>query len=225
MKLSNINLFGFETHLLVIVVGAVILMVFLEYQSRKKKQPAGKLGEVDELLTSLSTSSQNKNPVPWRVDSSRRWLKNFRLNKSKFSQRQRFSYIRKVDHFLWEEILMSCFEERGYPIIRTKMTRDAGSDGFVMLNGQQIIIQAKRYSGSVSKAHVLTFSTVITNNRLIAKGLFIHTGRTSRPIHRIFHKNKNIHLLSGVDDILNFLDGQPVKMFNIKLNKIQREAS
>jgi len=158
---------------------------------------------------------------PWRIAASKRWLKMFRSNEYKYSPKQRFAYVRNVDHFLWEEILMSCFEERGYSIIRTKMTRDGGSDGFVKIGGDQIVIQAKRYKGSISKAHVMDLNSLVRRNKRLDKGLFIHTGRTSGPILKHFRINPNLELLSGVDRVLEFLDGDEIVLFSNRLNKLR----
>lgn len=158
---------------------------------------------------------------PWRIASSRKWLKQFRANKERYSPQQRFAYIRKADHFLWEEILMTCFEERGYKIQRTKMTRDGGSDGFVKVNNQNIIIQAKRYKGPIAKAHVLELEAIVQRTKRLDKGLFIHTGKTSAPLLRYFRNNQRVELLSGVDTVLNFLDGKGVVLFGETLNSIR----
>ncbi|MFA0809347.1 restriction endonuclease [Microbulbifer epialgicus] len=160
-----------------------------------------------------------KRRKPWRIAASKKWLRQFRANKDKYTPVQRFTYIRKVDHFLWEEILMSCFEERGYPIIRTKMTRDGGSDGFVTINDDFVVIQAKRYKGRISKAHVVELDRLVNHNRRHDKGLFIHTGKTSTPIMEFFRSNDHMEILSGVDRILSFLDGEELSLFGNRLNK------
>lgn len=117
---------------------------------------------------------------------------------------------------------MSCFEERGYSIIRTKMTRDGGSDGFVTIGGNLIIIQAKRYKGNISKAHVMDLLGLVESNKRFDKGLFIHTGKTSGPIISLFKSNGDLELLSGVDSILNFLDGEPLHLFGYTLARANK---
>lgn len=170
------------------------------------------------ILSTLISFLIFRKRKPWRVAASRKWLEKFRSNKNNYSPMQRFAYIRKVDHFLWEDILMSCFEERGYPITRTKMTRDGGSDGFVTINGKLIVIQAKRYKGNIAKAHVLELERLIIRNKAFDKGLFIHTGKSSGPILDYFKSSDHIELLSGVDSILRFLDGDRISMFGASLN-------
>lgn len=160
---------------------------------------------------------KSKPKKPWRVSASKRWLKAFRTNKHIYSPGQRFAYIRKVDHFLWEDIIMTCFEERGYPIKRTKMTRDGGSDGYVRINGKWIVIQAKRYSGSIAKAHVIELDRLVEKSKHLDKGLFIHTGKSSGPIIHYCKNRQHMELLSGVDKVLRFLDGEAIDLFDCSL--------
>ena len=114
---------------------------------------------------------------------------------------------------------MSCFEERGYPIIRTKMTRDGGSDGFVRIDGHFVVIQAKRYKGRISKEHVIELDKLVARNKRYKKGLFIHTGKTSSPIMQLFKTSEYLEILSGVDAILSFLDGEEISLFGNTLNR------
>jgi restriction system protein len=158
---------------------------------------------------------------PWRTAASKKWLKRFRANAEKYSPPQRFGFIRGVDHFLWEDIIMSCFEERGYAITRTKMTRDGGIDGVVVIGNETIAIQAKRYSGPIVRSHVIAFEKLVVRRSMFTKGLFIHTGTTSKPIKEYFITSSNVYLFSGVDRILEFLDGKPINMLSQKISPIE----
>jgi len=149
----------------------------------------------------------------WRVPASRRWLKRFRKTAHRFSDRQRFSFIRSTNHFLFEDILMSAFEERGYKVRRTPATRDGGSDGFVDLDGLRLVIQAKRYKGPIAKQHVIALEVLARTNKNLDAGLFIHTGRTSGPIKSYISHSPFLDSLSGSKDILDFLEGRPVTIF------------
>lgn len=105
--------------------------------------------------------------------------------------------------------------------MRTKMTRDGGIDGFVKISGMLIVIQAKRYSGKIAKADVMQLDRLVSRNKRFDKGLFIHTGKSSAPILRIFKKKVHLELLSGVDALLAFLDGDQVSLCGQRLNKPQ----
>lgn len=160
-----------------------------------------------------------KKKKSWRIKASKKWLKKFRSNANKFNAHQRFNYIRKVDHFLWEYILLRCFEERGYSIIHTPLTRDGGSDGFVTINGKFIVIQAKRYKGRISKSHVLELNKLVCQNKQYNKGLFIHTGKSSEPILTYFKQNKDLEIISGVSRVLSLLDGLELELFGTRLKR------
>lgn len=115
---------------------------------------------------------------------------------------------------------MTCFEERGYQIKRTKMTRDGGADGFVTINGERVVIQAKRYSGPISKSHVLDLANLVSASPGVRRGLFIHTGKTSQPIREIVRNSKSIEMISGIREILNFIDGKEMILFGLKIRSI-----
>lgn len=160
-----------------------------------------------------------KKRLPWRTPASKAWLKDFRASRSKYTIAQRFAFIRKVDHFLWEEILMTCFEERGYRIARTKMTRDGGVDGYVTIDGELVAVQAKRYKGNISKAHVLALAELVERTPSISRGVFIHTGRTSMPIRSYFNASDKIDVIGGADRLIAFLDGEDTTLFGSELRK------
>lgn len=161
---------------------------------------------------------RTKKHAPWRIAEAKRWLAHFRATKSEYSPYQRFRYIRGTECFLFEEIIMRCFEERGYPIRRTKMTRDGGSDGFVMINESYIVVQTKRYSKRIAHADVIKLEQQVTVNRRYDKGLFVHTGVNSKPILERFRSSDTIELLSGVNQITSFLDGEEIRLFGVTLN-------
>lgn len=156
----------------------------------------------------------------WRVNQSKRWLSDFRKTKTTLTTQQRFSYIRRIsDPFLFEEILMTCFDERDavLKIRRTKYTRDGGIDGFVYFPGLTVLIQAKLYSGPISKQHVISFTDTVNVSNQDTKGLFIHTGKTSEPIKKLVYSCPNVEMISGVNRLLAFLDGEPVSVFGFSI--------
>ena len=53
---------------------------------------------------------------------------------------------------------------------------DGGIDGRASKDGEEYLVQSKRYRGYISRQHVEDFSRVCTRERL--KGFFVHTGKT-----------------------------------------------
>lgn len=87
-------------------------------------------------------------------------------------------YLRKIDPFVFEELLLTVFEEKGYKVIRNKRyTGDGGIDGRIIENGNIVLIQAKRYKSYVSREHIMNFRKLIEHSNS-NKGYFIHTGKT-----------------------------------------------
>lgn len=90
----------------------------------------------------------------------------------------KLSYLRKIDPFVFEELVLTGFEAKGYKIRRNKRyTGDQGIDGRVKKDGKWYLVQAKRYSNSINPSHVVEFDRVIKKKRA-AGGFFVHTGRT-----------------------------------------------
>lgn len=161
----------------------------------------------------------------WRVKASKKWLDNFRKNKLKYTPAQRFKFIRDVDYYLFEDILMSCFEERGYSVIRTKLSWDEGSDGYVTINKVHMAVQAKRYKGRISKQHVKDLHSLVQRKRKVKKGIFIHTGKSSGPILDYIKSEQELDMISGVDRLIKFLDGEDTYVFNCRLNGLTNSAT
>ena len=110
-----------------------------------------------------------------------------------------FSYLRKIDPFVFEELLLTAFENNGYRAIRNKRyTNDGGIDGRLLNDrGELILIQAKRYSSHINKDHITQFSRIVMNDRKAKKGYFVHTGKTGGKSYSELKTASNIELLSG----------------------------
>jgi len=153
----------------------------------------------------------------WRVRYSRKWLKNFRKNASKYSRGQQLEYIQKIEHFVFEEILLSCFEERGYRIQRTRYTNDGGVDGTTFLNGNRVIIQAKRYSVPIGKQDVRKFIKLVNHGFRRKRGLFIHTSTASKPIRALVRAEDRIEFICPENHLFDLLYGNEFSVMNIPI--------
>lgn len=107
-----------------------------------------------------------------------------------------FSYLRKIDPFVFEELILLSFKKHGFKIKRNKKyTHDGGIDGRVKRNGQKYLIQAKRYSEYINIEHVREFIKVCRYNRM--NGYFIHTGKTGAEVKELLKQNPQIKIISG----------------------------
>lgn len=154
-----------------------------------------------------------KNSPRWRVYKANKLIVFFRKNNFNFGNG--IAYLRKIDPFVFEEMLLSLFYEKGFKIKRNKRyTGDGGLDGIVYLNGQKYLIQAKRYSNYINKKHVLEFNDLCKKHK--AKGFFIHTGKTGAKSKQ--ESSDYVDFISG-ENLFNFILGKDVYLFNKKYSK------
>ncbi|MCH9674295.1 MAG: restriction endonuclease [Gammaproteobacteria bacterium] len=150
----------------------------------------------------------------WRVRRSIKLLKKLR---SIESPQQVFGYLRKIDPFLFEELLLTCLEERGLVVKRNeRYTGDGGTDGQVYLAGRMMHIQAKRYSSHIKLEHVREFLQLIERDR--TKGIFIHTGRTGKGARGVL-STELLDCVSG-SRLIALIMGDPVNLHGVRLNAV-----
>lgn len=107
---------------------------------------------------------------------------------------EKISYLRKIDPFVFEELILCAYESHGHSIIRNKRyTGDGGIDGQVIIDGQLTLIQAKRYSSHINARHVKDFSMIC--HRRGVRGVFIHTGKTGEKSYR--NTQSSVRIISG----------------------------
>jgi restriction system protein len=115
---------------------------------------------------------------------------------------QQVSYLRKINPFVFEELILTAFKRLGHKITRNKKyTGDGGIDGRVCINGVDYLVQAKRYRNHISAAHMSEFIDICRREKM--KGLFIHTGRTGK-LARTRGQDSSVDIVSG-QRLLNLL--------------------
>ena len=109
-----------------------------------------------------------------------------------------FAYLRTLDPFVFEELLLIAFKSRGLKVIHNKRyTGDGGIDGMVILpSKERLAIQAKRYKNHINLQHIKDFSGVLKNHRCQG-GLFIHCGKSGQTVYQ--NIPENIMLISGTN--------------------------
>jgi restriction system protein len=107
-----------------------------------------------------------------------------------------FAYIRTIDPFVFEELLLIAFKSRGLKVIHNKRyTGDGGIDGIVILPSQQrMAVQAKRYQNHINVQHLKDFAQTIKNHRCHG-GFFIHCGKSGAAVYQ--NIPDNMMLISG----------------------------
>jgi len=141
------------------------------------------------------SKKKKKSSHQWRLKSAKR---TYDLIQTIKENGKVFSYLRKIDPFVFEEVLLIAFNK--YKNVQTKRnekyTGDGGIDGRFYYQGNLYLIQAKRYKNHINPAHVKEFSDVIEKEGAIG-GFFIHTGRTGKSSKNIAFNSKNIKIISG----------------------------
>lgn len=109
---------------------------------------------------------------------------------------QAVSYLRKVNPYTFEELVLDGFLRDGYKVKRNKRySGDGGIDGRASKDGEEYLVQSKRYRGYISRQHVEDFSRVCTRERL--KGFFVHTGKTGDASWETAGTFGNVDIVSG----------------------------
>ncbi|TNL02200.1 restriction endonuclease [Kosakonia cowanii] len=109
---------------------------------------------------------------------------------------QRLAYLRKINPYVFEELLLLAFERQGYAVIRnTSYSGDGGLDGQVIIGDQKYLIQAKRYGRAITPSHITSFGALLRHHH--CDGFFIHTGRTGQLSRVLLQNHPHVHLVSG----------------------------
>lgn len=146
---------------------------------------------------------RDRSPVPprldnhqWYLDEAARVLATVRTFDGPGAAARVLSYLRKIDPYVFEELLLMCFLEQGYEIERNRSySADGGIDGRVRWHGKLYLVQAKRYQSHVDGQDIKRFARIIRSYGA-AGGYFCHTGRTGR-LARVIAWKDGVRVLSG----------------------------
>jgi len=130
----------------------------------------------------------------------RKWRKARRVRRKlqgeDMNAAQKLSYLRKIDPYVFEELVLMSFREAGYAITRNRRySGDGGVDGRMKKDGVRWFIQCKRYGGYICARHVDEFSAVC--ERAGVHGVFVHTGKTGGASKEVSRQDENITIVSG----------------------------
>lgn len=109
---------------------------------------------------------------------------------------QQIAYLRLLNPFVFEELILDAFERAGHKVHRNRRyTGDDGIDGAVVIDGVLHLVQAKRYAKHIKLAHVQQFVLLVRRRR--CRGLFCHTGKTGASVRALAKASPEIRILSG----------------------------
>lgn len=150
---------------------------------------------------------KEKKSHTWRKKSAKKFLETI---KNIEHTGQLITYLRKIDAFVLEEMVLSILESREDINIErnSRYTGDGGIDGkFVLLTNntnKKGYIQVKRYSSYINNKDVEKFLIQIENNN-IDVGLFIHTGKSGKKTYQ--YLGNKVKLISGDKLMIFFKKG------------------
>lgn len=146
----------------------------------------------------------------WRVAASRRVLTRLLdLHDRGVQPGQLIAYLRKLDPYLFEELILSALERRRLEVHRNRRySGDGGVDGAFEWKGKSIPIQAKRYRRHIARVHVAEFEGLVRKRRA-PFGIFVHTGRTGKGAREA--TGGTVVMVSG-QRLLDLLLGRPVRL-------------
>ena len=126
------------------------------------------------------------------------------LQEGKLTPGQAFSYLRRTNPYVFEELVLLGFSQNGYKIKRNKRySGDGGIDGRVVKDGKEFLVQCKRYSKYIDLKHVEEFSKLCRKNG--RDGFFVHSGKTGRKSRMSAYSAGNVTVISG-GELLNLLN-------------------
>lgn len=130
----------------------------------------------------------------WRWRSAKRVWK--RMREGGFSGKAFLSYLRKIDPFVFEELVLYSFKKAGYRIRRNRRyTGDGGVDGRMRRGSRRYLLQMKRYAGPIRLSHVKEFDALCRRRRVV--GLFVHTGWVPDSVREYLGRGSCVVLVDG----------------------------
>lgn len=141
----------------------------------------------------------------WRRRQARTMCAELR-GRDRYQPRGRiYARLRAMDALAFEELIVEAFELSGHRVVRSaRYSGDGGVDGEVIVNGERILLQMKRYRSAIRPEHVRAFADVCSRRR--ARGLFIHAGRTGDLSRAAITDAPHIEIVSG-DRLIDLLTG------------------
>ena len=158
------------------------------------------------IALTLLYSATGYSKHAWRIRKARTVLKRIRSFEGPHREGAVLNYLRKIDPFVFEEVLLTALQQHGCTVIRNRRyTGDGGIDGQVIIADKLIPIQAKRYVAHIQQRHVEEFAVVLRQQQA-PYGLFCHTGRTGKGAFSAGRGEVPIRFVSGSTLVSLFTD-------------------
>lgn len=163
----------------IIVAIFVLFIIIIGYRSQAKNRHKAKQVTADKIIQKIATLQHPG---------------------------QKIAYLRKVDPYAFEELILTLLQRKGFVIARNeRYSGDGGIDGRFQHQNRLWLVQAKRYSGRIRAEHVRAFAEVLNQND--CDGIFVHTGSTPSSVRTAVNAGsaRRIEIISG-DRLLALFD-------------------
>lgn len=106
-------------------------------------------------------------------------------------------YLRKINPFVFEEMILNVIEDSNIHVIRNKRyTGDGGIDGIFKLKAGKVLVQCKRYKSYINNNDVKALCQKVKEGKY-HYGIFVHTGKTGDKAKQTLKVENNIVFISG----------------------------
>lgn len=144
----------------------------------------------------------------YRVKSSKKVIKTIKeIMEDKNNGGRAISYLRKINPYVFEEVILTAIEESNVRVVRNKQySNDGGIDGRISTKVGKILIQCKRYKSYINNKDVIELVEKVEENKC-AYGVFAHTGKTGGKAKSTAIKSEKILYLSG-SNLISLITGE-----------------
>jgi restriction system protein len=134
----------------------------------------------------------------YRVRKARTVIKKLKeIAKDPNSNGKIIVYLRKINPFVFEELILTVIEDGNTRVIRNKRyTGDGGIDGIFKVPRGKVLVQCKRYKSYINNKDVVELCQKVRNDKHHF-GIFVHTGKTGDKAKNTIKIEKNIIFISG----------------------------
>lgn len=106
-------------------------------------------------------------------------------------------YLRKINPFVFEELILNVIEDSNIRITRNRRyTGDGGIDGIFKIKAGKVLIQCKRYKSYINNEDVKDLCSKVKTQKYHF-GIFVHTGKTGDKAKATMKIENNILFVSG----------------------------
>lgn len=134
----------------------------------------------------------------YRIRKAKKVLQKIKeIGKNTDSGGRIISYLRKIDPYVFEELVLTAIENSNIRVIRNKSySGDGGIDGIFKAKKGKVLVQCKRYKSYINAKDVLQLTEAVKSNKYYF-GIFVHTGKTGEKSKDYMRTEKNILFISG----------------------------